>query len=281
VLAILDVRDDRAWALYIVDAARGRAILRRLPGGVEANAAALEEVSAILASAVAAVREGLEVASRPVEAVVSDQPDTAPPPERAVATRRDASTPPVVEAPDESARSERRTSAGTRPFGAVLARGSTFAGRFVPGVAAELGLGLGERLRVLVHGAMDRPARFSSELGAFEIGRTFAALEAGYELPVGPVSLEPRLGSGVEVIRRSGTAAAAGVVGEPGTAQPRFAALAGVRARYVLMGPLALELGVDATYAPRRVRFTSGDTVLASAAPLSVGALAGLAIGPP
>jgi hypothetical protein len=276
VLAILDVRDARAWALYVVDAARGRAILRRLPGGMEANAAALEEVSAILTSAVAAVREGLEVASKPLETVVAEQPDEGPSPERVALTPSPTPSPRPLEPPPSSERAGAQAPTSTRPFGAVLARGATLTGEVVPGVAAELGLRLGTGLGLLVHGALDRRARISTALGTFELGRSLAALEVSHALPLGPVSLEPRLGSGVEVIRRSGTAPAPGVGGAPGRTHPRFVAVAGVRARYLVAGPLAVELGADATYSPQRLRFSSGETRLASAPPFSVGALAGV-----
>jgi hypothetical protein len=275
VLAILDVRDTNAWALYVVDAARGRAILRRLPGG-EANAAALEEVSTILTSAVAAVREGLEVASKPVEAVVSDPPGGAPP----AATKRPPQSPSAsarIVAPSESERSE-RPSHPSGPFAAVLARGSTLSGRIVPGIAAEVGVHVASHLTVLAHGVADQSARLSTAFGAFDLGRSLAALEAGYAWPLGPVELEPRLGSGVEVIRRSRAEGAFGVSATPHETHARFAALAGVRVRYVVAGPLAVEFGADATFAPRRIRFTSGNTELASIPPISAGALAGLVL---
>ncbi len=278
VLAILDARDERSWALYIVDAARGRAILRRLPGGVEANAAVLEEVAAIVTSAVAAVREGLEVASTPVEAVVSDQPGGRAEP--AVAPPK-APLPaaPRTETPVPNERTGPGNPRSVRPFAAVLARGATLAGKLVPGVAGEVGLGVDARLHLLVHGAMDRPLRVSTALGSFELGRSLVALQAGYAWPLGPVSLEPRVGSGVELVRRSGADAVSGIVAGPRETHARFATFAAVRARYVVTGPLALELGVDAAYAPRPIHFTSGETVLASAPPLSAGALAGIALG--
>lgn len=277
VIAILDVRDERAWALYVVDAARGRAIVRRLPGGTRANAAALEEVSAILTSAVAAVREGLEVASKPVEAVVPDEPGEAPPAMREDTPPSTADAQPPAPTTDE----RRKRPAGARPYAAALARASTLAGRFAPGAALDAGFAVGDHVRVLVHGAMDRPVRLTTPLGAFDVGRSLAALQAGYAWPLGALSLEPRLGSGVELIRRSGTAASPGVVGEPGETHPRFVAVFGVRARYTVAGPLALELGTGATLSPHRIRFTSGQTVLASAAPLSGAALAGVSLGLP
>ena len=72
---LLDTRARSTWRLVVIDSARGRAISRELPRG-EDDPANVEAVVSIVLSATSALREGLEVASAPVESVV--EPVAAP-----------------------------------------------------------------------------------------------------------------------------------------------------------------------------------------------------------
>ena len=80
-LATLDVRDRDLWKLIVVDVQRRRATERSLPAPGR-NAAAAEGVASIIASAAAALREGLEVASASADEVLDHSPgsDPVPPP---------------------------------------------------------------------------------------------------------------------------------------------------------------------------------------------------------
>jgi len=69
-VALLELRVSGAWRIYLVDAARNRAIVRDLPGEAAGNSAALESVASVVSSAVRALDEGLEIASRPLTEVV-------------------------------------------------------------------------------------------------------------------------------------------------------------------------------------------------------------------
>jgi hypothetical protein len=250
VIAILDVRATAAWALYVVDAARGRAILRRLPGGVEQNAAALEGVSAILTSATAAVREGLEVASSPLEAVVGE--GEVQPVARAVEPREPA---PAAEPIRIETSADRQS--GPSLFMGVFARGASLAPAPVPGLAGEIGARLPLGLSVTLEGAYDFPARMATELGAFELQRSLVGLKLGRVFSLGWLALEPRAGSGAELVHRMDATANAGFVGGDDRRHARFALELGLLARTPLVGDaLALALGVDGSYAPRPLRFT-------------------------
>ncbi len=272
VLGILDARDEGAWRLYVIDAARGRAIVRRLPGGLAADAAALEGVSAILSSAVAAVREGLEVASAPVEEVVGGLP----------AEKRAASPPPPARAPLDDERVETEpssTGALFRPFAAALARGSTLASRVVPGGAVRLGLSHG-RLRLSLDASYDTRATVTTPLGEFDLERWLLGLKAGYVLLLGELSLEPRLGTGAELLSRRGTMPEAGVSASGDRSYARFTAFAGVWLGVPLGAAVALELGAEAAFAPRKVRFvTESGAELDSLSRFTGVAAAGLVFG--
>jgi hypothetical protein len=57
-VAVVDARKREGIELYVVDPARGRAMLRRLPGGLEANRASLEAIASIVMAAAQALAEG-------------------------------------------------------------------------------------------------------------------------------------------------------------------------------------------------------------------------------
>jgi hypothetical protein len=281
VLAILDVRPSDGWAVYVVDAARGRAILRRL-AGAETNAAALEEVSAILTSAVAAVREGLEVASKPVAAVVGgDEPTRAAP---SAPPSRSPPPPPPDDAasapsPHDAAAPHEQNSFF---FAGVYGRSATLARSVVPGLEGEVGLELPFALRLSLGAAYDFPATRTTELGSFELRRFVSALRVGRTIGLGPVLFEPRAGSGVEVVRRSDTTPVEGAVAGPDRTHARASAFLGALLRYPLVNDaLSFAVGIDGSYAPQPLHFTeSGGRRIASAGSFGLSARAGLEVAP-
>jgi len=255
VLGIVDVRDPESWALYVVDAARGRAIVRRLPGA-GTNAAALEEVSAILSSAVAAMREGLEVASTPVEAVVADEPPRALPPP----------PPPEPDPPSNEPKEPDRDERSDEPAlfsAAAFVRGATLTPDPVFGVEAELGIALPLALRLSLGGAYDFPAGVTTTLGAFDLQRSLAGIRLGPVFSLGRFGVEPRLGAGAEIVHRSNAVPAPGAVAQPDQTHARFAAFLGVHAKFAVVEDLlAVALGLEGSYAPQALRFTGGENLL-------------------
>jgi len=276
-IAILDVSAPNDWRLTVIDATRGRALVRHLPGGLASNAASLEAVATILNSAVAALREGLEVASQPVEQVL---PLVAPPKERAapgVLTKPEPRKETPAVAP---ARSRLRVRGGVAATVASLAASVSATG----GLNASLGLLASSGIGLRLGGSAYLPARYRTELGDFDLTRSLLGLGAGFSLRLPPFSLEPELGVSAELMRRSGASPAPGVFERDDNAYARVGPFAALRLRYPLLSMASLELAGSATYYPRRIRFVarSAETHdLGGPSPLSFSAQLGLEIMSP
>jgi hypothetical protein len=255
--ALLETKGSAGWRLVVIDAARGRAISRELPQG-ERDAANVEAVVSIVVSATNALREGLEVASAPLESVVEperSQPSQAPPP---------------AEPEPEPAPAPRASTSGTSLYARVTAVGASFAENTEPTFGGSLALGASFASVVEADFAAARhlPVSVESDFGSFELDRTALVLSAGPAFGGGAFVFVPSLGATVEWIRRSSTRASEGVaVDDDSTTISRFGGVLAMRGRYRLFSNGNAELvslvgGVSAAYFGERVRFLAGDDVL-------------------
>jgi hypothetical protein len=265
VLLVVILREVEARKeLVIVDAARGRAIVRHLDEDETTNAATLEAVASIVASAAAALLEGLEVASERLEAVLlPEQPTRAPTPPRPVPPRQ-ADTGNTLQNNDQ------QRAANSRERSAIVVRGSLGAAAASFADAAPVSGGLSSSLSLAFRApvtlrcgvAAYLPARFSTALGEFEVGRTTAALTLGTRFDVANAQLEPELGVAGELLRRTSPRALAGVSARGATAWTRFGPLLGARLRVPLGAFTGLELSGFAAYFPREIRFVALSTAM-------------------
>ncbi len=282
-IAILDVRAADAWRLSIVDAERGRAIVRSLPGGLSTNAASLEAVASILGSAAAALKEGLEVASQPVEDVVADA---------AAPKRTGPSKPPPRVEPRPEPHVERAATEAKAEQRALRIRGSA-AGAIaslasaVPltgGAAVSLGVQARSGVGLRAAAASYFPARFSTALGDFELARSLLSLTLGFSLRLRPLQIEPELGVTAELLRRSGASPSPGVFARDHNSYDRVGPCAAARLRYPLLSFMSLELVGSAAYYPRSIRFVARSPQtydLGALSKFSLGAQLGVEIMPP
>jgi hypothetical protein len=240
---VLDTNTERGWRLVVVDVARRRAIARSLPGGVQQDAASAEAVASIIISAASALREGLEVASAPVAAVVRDtlSPTEAPP----VRLLRE----PAHDEPDR----------GVVVHGSVHAALASF-GENAPstaGAALALGLGWRNRIEARAFGTLFWPVTIHSALGEFRVNRALVGAALGPVFRVGGLSLSPEFGVLVERLRRFGTEPGPGVFSNEAEPLYRVGGLTDLRVRRRLFRPLSLELVVGAAYLGRSVQFSA------------------------
>jgi hypothetical protein len=279
-IAVLDARKTSEWHVLIVDPDRDRAITRPLPGGIDRNAAALEAVASIVVSAASALKEGLEVASLPLESVVAPEPHPASAPRAPQAHAGERKRPPESD-------STIRASAD-RPLrlsGGVAASVASF-DRDVPvtlgaQVAGALRTppGLSVRLSVERH----LPARFDSTLGTFDLTRSGGAFSVGWLVPLGPLALEPDAGVAAEWIHRSDTRADPEFGARADGTEARVGARAGGRTLLPLVGAAALSGSLQVTYFPQVIRFVGGGAPRASVAepwPLVLAAHVGVELSP-
>lgn len=246
-VALLELRASGAWRIYLVDAARNRAIVRELPGEAAGNSAALESVASVVSSAVRALDEGLEIASRPLAEVVG-----VPAPVAKDHTRADAE---VV----------RRA----RLSGSVATELSTFAMRspLTQGLRLSLRLVLPSALLLRLSAAPSWPASFQSAYGSFEVQRTQAELSAGVETMRGSWRLSVEGGPAFELLRRRALHAQPGASARDNSNLVRVGPALMLGARYQFSRRLALEMALAGAYFPQRVRYTlapPNDSVLVS-----------------
>ena len=146
---LLDARSDQGWRVVVIDAARERAIVRDLPGGIEQDAASIEAVVSIAVSAAGALREGLEVASSPLEAVVGGSPA------QTKSSRRTAGSASDVE--------QKEPSPGQRPQSFLRASVGASTASFSPqavmthGLALALGVNWSAKLEARLFGTLFWP----------------------------------------------------------------------------------------------------------------------------
>lgn len=268
VLAIvwLDTRVGDRFKLYVVDAARERALVRVLPGGLAEDLATLEAVASIVVSAVGALREGIPVASERVEDVVeanslhgSELPAGAAGPERSVerketavpAQRRGAVHPP----PREPKRSRLGLVAGLGPSAATFETSSPL----TLGIGAFVGVVISSAVAVRISGARHLPRHIDTTLGRFQVDRSLFGATLGWVTTLGIVEVEPELGLGGETLSRSDAEPTGDASARGDTRLWHLGGKIGVRARYPLSRNVALEPGSALLYFPGRFRFLAGD----------------------
>ena len=265
--ALLDTKRRNGWRLVVIDTARGRAISRELPGG-ERDAANVEAIVSIVVSATNALREGLEVASAPLEAVV--EPSPAPPP------------PPPTPRPGPKS----EPSAETTLHGSVTAISASFSDAAEPTLGGSLALGvsIASWVDVDVGGARYLPVTVESAFGSFTLERSALSLTAGPVFRSGSFAFVPALGITGEWLARRDTHAAEGVArGDEEPVIRRFGGALAIRGRYRLLSSGDAEFvsvlgALGASYFGERVRFLAGSDPLAEARRSAFGAELGLFI---
>ncbi|HWP09407.1 MAG TPA: hypothetical protein VNN72_26885 [Polyangiaceae bacterium] len=265
--AVLEVGEGGA-ELYVVDAARGRAIVRRLPGAVDDDAALPEAVASILESAVAALREGLEVASEPVEAVVAEPAPVAPVP--AATTTDQAPEPPPPEPTHFAVR------------GGIGANVATLGEDAIVGGNLSAVVRLGSRVATRLGAALFVPDRVTGEYGDFRLRRATFDLRFAWLLAARPFTLMPELGAGLELVSRTDATPHAAATAAPDTSHWRGGGVLGMRATVPIAPFVAFDAGVHADYYTRAIDFVAGDaarTTLATLGNFSVGAEVGVLVG--
>jgi hypothetical protein len=243
---LLDGRREQGWRVIVIDAARGRAIARALPGGIRDDAASIEAVVSIIVSAASALHEGLEVASTPLAAVVGGPP--APPEPPSTARAADGADGPVASRPENWAFR-----------GAVGASVASFAPAVPTTLGAGLALGLSFRARfeARAFGTAFMPSLMTTPLGDFRVARTLLGAAAGPVFKAPAFSFAPEAGVVAERTRRYDAAAGAGVFATESSALYRVGALLALRLRHTLYRPLSVELVTGTVYFGRRLQFTA------------------------
>jgi hypothetical protein len=248
---LLDGGSEQGWRVIVIDAARGRAIARTLPGGIQKDAASIEAVVSIVVSAAGALREGLEVASSPMEAVVGRPP--APPP--------DVSD--TGHAPDSNAPATQPTGP-TRSFvrGTLGASVASFspAAATTEGMTFALGASLRGHVEAHAFGSFFWPALMRGPLGEFRVTRVLFGVALGPAFTAGSLSFVPEAGVAGERLHRFDTTPAAGSFATAPSTFVRFGGLLALRLRQRLVRPLSVELVAGSAYFGRRVRFTGSSS---------------------
>jgi hypothetical protein len=245
-VAVLDASRPGTWQLTIVDASRGRALTRALVGGVEANAAALEAVVSIVSSAAGALKDGLEVASRPLDEVVAPPESTSPP-----ATAPLAAPAPAPRPAKLALRSVLAATAASFGNGAPLTEG----------LSAAIGLSY-RSLGFRVFGARYWPARVDSSFGSFDVHRTTGGASVGATFSWGSLEVEPEGALVGELLRRTDAEPGLDASANGDRSLHRFGAALDARIRYRLGGPFAIEWMAGASYFAPKVRFLAANAQL-------------------
>jgi hypothetical protein len=268
---LLDARSDEGWRLVVIDAARGRAIVRDLPGGIQHDAASIEAVVSIAVSAANALLEGLEVASSPLEAVVGGSPARA-------SSSRHAASGASAGKQDEASAGRRRPSFLRGTVGASIASFSPQAVT-TQGLALSLGVSWRAQLEARVFGTLFWPATIHTALGEFGVRRALLGAAAGPVLQLGTFSVVPEAGIVAERLQRSETMPVVGVVATEAQPLYRVGGLLALRLRLPLIRPLSAELFAGAAYFGRRAQFSTtgpGASRLADVWPVAAIAQLGL-----
>jgi hypothetical protein len=246
-LAALDVQPHEDWRLVLVDAARGRAVIRDLPGGVTRDRAALEAIASMIASAAHALQEGLAVASRSVDDALSET--THPP---------DVIAAPAISPPP-------RVSNHVRVRGAAGFGVASFE-HDAPvsyGVSVELAL-LVEHFGLQLTLARYRPQEFRPAPGSFEIDRTAFAIASIARREWRSLAGEVGIGAAAELLERGGTVANGAAAATPvlgGSTLVRYGPLVELAGSVRLAPYLSLSVGSGWSYFPQRIRYLESGTM--------------------
>jgi hypothetical protein len=103
----------------------------------------------------------------------------------------------------------------------------------------------------------DLPITIASDYGEFAIQRSTASLSFGHVVSVRRFELELKAGAAGELVERGQPEAVDTATARGERSYTRAGGLVGLQARYRVLGPLAVELGLGASYFARRVRFVS------------------------
>jgi hypothetical protein len=255
---LLDVRDEESWRLIVIDAVRRRAVARDLPGGA-GNAANVEATVSVVLSAASALRDGLEVASAPVESVVQEP--------RPAASRDAANVEPSLPAsPATGARQAdvseapgpgRAQASGVVVRGALGTSAASFSADVRPslGAATAVALTLPASIDVRLRVAHYFPATYTSALGDFDVTHTGASIMLGPRVQWGEWAGVVQAGVVAERLLRSNPKEGAAVTPTGDFSLMRFGATATVRGSYAVFGSFALLVGAGGSYFGRRVLF--------------------------
>lgn len=235
----LEAGVDSGWRLILVDVSRGRAIARELPGGLDRDAASVEAVVSIAISAAGALREGLEVASTPLEEVVGDasQPASVPPP-------------PPPQPPPARAKVFVRGALGVEIASFAPTAPAT------KGVALALGVSWRKRAEGRFFGSLFWPTSIQSDFGQFRLNRALLGAALGPVFSLGDFTFVPEAGLVVERLRRSETLPTRQVFANDAAALHRVGGIVDLRVRYVLVRPLSIEVVGGVAHLGRSVRFS-------------------------
>jgi hypothetical protein len=272
---VLEVEHDRL-RIIVIDSARGRAIARELPGGVDENAANVEAVVSIVLSASRALLEGLEVASTPVDAMLG-----GPTPPSAPEVERNRAPKPVFPAQQSAREPERTPASGTALHAGVAASLTTFSEveDVTPGIAIAATLSLPPGLELRLSAARQRTTTVVTDFGDFALERSAGSFAVGLIFRAGALTFVPEAAFVAEWLARTDTTPAPETTANSARTLTRFGAELGGRARFAFLPPLSAELGAGVVYFGRSVRFTAADrdeTELVRVGPLTFGARLGL-----
>jgi hypothetical protein len=253
VMVVLDTRQPDHWRVTIIDAARLRAIRRRLPGGVEQDAAAVEAVASIVVSAATALRDGLEVASQSVEEVLEQAPDGE-------ADNDEAARPPVSDSDESTGAAPPPPPTSNVGIRAMLfGAGATFSRtkQLTRGWGGALGFTFFSEVSTRATLARFQEVVFDSAFGAFRATRTLFGLGVGKPVGVGDFQLEPEARFLFELVTREQGQSIEGVTALEGAHLKRFGGAIALRGRYPAPSLVGLEATLSAGYLLPIVRFVT------------------------
>jgi hypothetical protein len=256
---LLDARNPESWRLIVIDALRRRAVARDLPGGA-GNAANVEAAVSVVLSAASALRDGLEVASAPVDSVV---PETSPAPSSSDGGGDTSSAPPIADTRQRDAADVTGPSRGRADAlvlrGALGMKVASFSADARPGfgAAAAVGLTLPASIDVRLDATHYFPVTYTSALGDFDVAHISASITAGPRLHWGNWALMVQAGFIAERLLRSNPRGGAAVSPTDDFSLTRFGAAAALRASYAVFDSLAVQAGAGGTYYGRPVFFVA------------------------
>ena len=246
-LAALDVRDRDYWKLIVVDVQRRRAAARALPAPGR-NAAAAEGVASIVASAAAALREGLEVASASAEDVLGHSP--------ALDTSGSSSSPKGADTSSEKIAAPKGVLQASPSLGGAAATLAENA-PIQLGVSASVGVTWSQIGTVRLGAAWYEPAHFASSFGAFRIERESVSISGARRWTLGSLGVEAALGVSGELLRRAGAEPGVSVDARGGSSVTRIGGFVLCRGSVGITDQIAIVVAAGATWFPRRVEYVA------------------------